>query len=58
MSPAAYSGNLGLVRIVGAWVARSVERRRLRRLDGALLKDLGLAAGDVEREAAKPFWRA
>jgi uncharacterized protein YjiS (DUF1127 family) len=66
------SGFLGLGRIeqhpsprfarildtVAAWRIRRAERRQLRQLDDAILRDLGLGSGDVEREAAKPFWRA
>lgn len=58
MSHVAYERNLGLLQTLEQWLARAVERRRLRRLDGALLKDLGFTSGDVEREAGKPFWRA
>jgi uncharacterized protein YjiS (DUF1127 family) len=39
------------------WGARRRQRRALRRLDGRALQDLGLSRADVEREAAKPFWR-
>jgi len=41
--------------------ARCLERARQRRsladLDDRRLRDLGLSRADVEREAAKPFWR-
>jgi uncharacterized protein YjiS (DUF1127 family) len=36
---------------------RSRERKAMRSLDGHILKDIGLSAADVEREASKPFWR-
>ena len=32
------------------------ERRQLRALDPAMLKDLGLDRADVRREAARPMW--
>lgn len=41
-----------------AWQARVTERAHLRALDDRLIKDMGLNRADVEREAAKPFWRA
>jgi len=39
------------------WGERRRQRRALRRLDRRTLQDLGLNRVDVEREAAKPFWR-
>jgi uncharacterized protein YjiS (DUF1127 family) len=39
------------------WRDRSRQRRTLMRLDDHLLHDIGLSRSDVEREAAKPFWR-
>jgi len=36
---------------------RARERRAMLDLDGHVLKDIGLSASDVEREASKPFWR-
>jgi len=35
---------------------RSRERKAMRNLDGHILRDIGLSAADVEREARKPFW--
>ncbi len=32
------------------------ERRALRHVDAAMLKDIGLSQADVEREAGRPFW--
>ncbi len=58
MRYALHTTDLGLLQTLGSWFTRAAERRRLRRLDGALLKDLGFTPGDVEREAAKPFWQA
>lgn len=41
-----------------AWHQRMADRHSLRAMDDRLLKDIGLSYADVEREAAKPFWRA
>ncbi len=40
------------------WLDRSRSRRQLARLDDRLLRDIGVARTDADREAAKPFWRA
>jgi uncharacterized protein YjiS (DUF1127 family) len=40
-----------------ACIARSRQRRALAELDDRLLRDIGLTAYDVTREASKPFWR-
>lgn len=40
-----------------ACLARSRQRRALAELDDRLLRDIGLTAYDVTREASKPFWR-
>jgi len=42
---------------VSQWLERARGRRQLRSLDDRLLHDLGVTRADVEREAAKPFWR-
>jgi uncharacterized protein YjiS (DUF1127 family) len=50
-----------LVALVDApfrWLERVEQRRRLRALDGRLLRDLGMSGADVEREAGKAFWQA
>lgn len=39
------------------WRQRIEGRRRLRELDEALLKDMGISRTDALREAAKPFWK-
>ena len=41
-----------------SWQRRSSERRHLIGLDERFLVDAGLDRADIEREAAKPFWRA
>jgi hypothetical protein len=38
--------------------ARVDEPRYHKKLDARMPRDVGLAAADLEREAAKPFWRA
>ena len=38
------------------WQARSAYRVRLMALDDHMLNDIGLAPGDMEHEARKPFW--
>ncbi|HVO17461.1 MAG TPA: DUF1127 domain-containing protein [Alphaproteobacteria bacterium] len=50
-----------LVALVDApyrWLERAEQRRRLRALDGRVLRDLGMSGADVEREAGKAFWQA
>lgn len=39
------------------WVDRARARAELRRLSDRALADIGLSRSQVEREAAKPFWR-
>lgn len=39
------------------WLQRDRDRRALQSLDDRLLHDIGVSRGDVEAEAAKPFWR-
>jgi uncharacterized protein YjiS (DUF1127 family) len=40
------------------WRRLHAERRALERLDARLLRDIGLDAAAVAREAARPFWDA
>jgi uncharacterized protein YjiS (DUF1127 family) len=40
------------------WTDRALSRDHLARLSDHQLADVGLSRSDVEREAAKPFWRA
>jgi len=47
-----------LARLPAIWRARLAERRQMRQLDERLLKDIGLGAEVIEREASKPFWQA
>ena len=44
--------------LVALWFARAGTRRKLAELDDRILRDIGLTRQDVDREAAKPFWRA
>jgi len=49
-----------VVRVLAAQLALMLrvrsERRDLQRLDERMLKDIGLSAGDVEREAGRKPW--
>jgi uncharacterized protein YjiS (DUF1127 family) len=52
----------GLSATVGAWIARSQQRRALRELAecsdrGHLLDDIGLTPEDARRASAKWFWQ-
>jgi uncharacterized protein YjiS (DUF1127 family) len=40
------------------WQERARQRRQLRDLDDAALKDFGRSRADASRECDKPFWRA
>jgi uncharacterized protein YjiS (DUF1127 family) len=40
-----------------AWQERSKQRRDLSRLDGRMLKDIGVDSSKAWRETQKPFWR-
>lgn len=52
----------GLVARIVSFVAEATARRRdrkqLARLDSHILRDIGLDAGRVTDECAKPFWRS
>lgn len=48
---------IGAVDFLLTWNRRARERHLLAALDEARLKDIGISRADVEREAAKPFWR-
>lgn len=39
-----------------SWAEVRRQRRRLASLSDAMLRDIGLGRGDVEREASRPFW--
>lgn len=55
-NPCQWAGRLvGLFRL---WQARAADRRYLKRMDERLIKDIGAHRADIEREAAKPCWRA
>ena len=47
-----------IVDLLATWHRRVADRRQLQDLDDQTLRDIGLARGDVEIEAGKPFWRA
>jgi len=38
------------------WRAMALQRRDLARLDGRLLRDIGIHHEDAVREARRPFW--
>jgi uncharacterized protein YjiS (DUF1127 family) len=39
------------------WLERARQRRQLRELSDAMLRDIGLTRADVWAESEKPFWR-
>ncbi len=45
------------IAVILGWWDRARQRQHLLQLDDRLLRDIGLTREDVEREAAKPFWR-
>jgi uncharacterized protein YjiS (DUF1127 family) len=47
-----------IVDILTIAAARRRDRRMLARLDPHILRDIGLDAGRVTEECAKPFWRS
>ena len=48
--------NRNLFTLMSLMLDVSRERRQLRALDRAALKDMGLDQADVAREIARPFW--
>lgn len=44
--------------VASTWQKRARGRHQLKRLEGHLLRDIGLIQADVAAEAQKPFWRA
>lgn len=48
----------GLLDIAAHWRRRRIERRAMLRLDDHLLRDIGIDRMQVEKMAARPFWRA
>lgn len=49
----------GIVALVaGVAIRRYRTRRALRKLEAHRHQDIGLTKAEVEREVAKPFWRA
>lgn len=43
--------------LLARWYDRYLQRQDLASLDARMRRDLGLSAGEVRRECAKPFWR-
>lgn len=56
--PAGIGAGIRIAEVALTWIERARQRRQLGRLSDHMLKDIGLNRGDVEAEAAKPFWRA
>ncbi len=56
LSPAARRG--GLIATVQTWLVRSAQRRALRELPDAMLKDIGISRADAHGEAMKRFWES
>jgi len=53
------SGAVGnIVMTLLDWQERARQRRQLRDLDDAALKDFGRSRADASHECDKPFWRA
>jgi uncharacterized protein YjiS (DUF1127 family) len=48
---------LHVVETLVRWSERASQRRRLRELDGYMLKDIGLSRADAARESGKWFWQ-
>jgi uncharacterized protein YjiS (DUF1127 family) len=48
----------GLWATIMAAYRRHRSRAALARLDGYMLKDIGVSFAEAEHEASKPFWRA
>jgi uncharacterized protein YjiS (DUF1127 family) len=40
------------------WAQRIEERRALAQFDWREMKDIAISEADIQREIAKPFWRA
>lgn len=49
---------LGAFDTLYTWQERARQRHHLAEMSDHMRADLGLNAGDVEREARKPFWHA
>ena len=45
------------LRVIGAWIERSRQRRALANLDDRSLNDVGITRSEAARETAMPFWR-
>lgn len=45
------------VSIVSVWNLRARQRRELRELDDAILRDVGISRAEANFRADKPFWR-
>ncbi len=43
---------------VALWQRRRLDRELLAVMDSRMLSDIGLTRSEIDRELAKPFWRA
>lgn len=50
------SSPAALLRMLGRWHERWVQRQCLRELDDRLLNDIGVTREQARKEADKPFW--
>ncbi|NDV00627.1 DUF1127 domain-containing protein [Pseudoroseicyclus tamaricis] len=57
LTVAGQRGRVQLVRLLSLWRHRYSSRRKLARLDPALLKDIGLTDDAARTESEIPFWR-
>lgn len=48
---------LSIMRRLGGWYDRWLQRQDLAELDDHILRDIGISPREVERECAKPFWQ-
>jgi uncharacterized protein YjiS (DUF1127 family) len=43
--------------LVGRWLERAAQRRRLGELEDRMLKDIGVSRAEAYRESSKWFWQ-
>jgi uncharacterized protein YjiS (DUF1127 family) len=54
------SGSIAVwvTRLIGRWRTRVQERKAFAKMNHRDLHDIGVSRWEIERELAKPFWRA